>query len=128
MADEDDVRRVALSLPETTQDPNPAHFRFLVRDKLFAWSWNERVAPKKPRVRRADVLAVRVANEWDKEALLVIDPEKFFTEPHYDGFPAILTRLPLIDVDELEELLTNAWRIQAPRKLVAAFDKGSSPG
>ena len=66
----------------------------------------ERVEPKKPRVPRDDVLAVRVANQSEKEMLLKSDPATFFTEPHYNGFPAILVRLPAIDVDELAELLT----------------------
>jgi hypothetical protein len=120
MADEDDVRRVALSLPQTAQDPDG--FRFRVGKKLFAWSWNERVDPKKPRIRRPDVLAVRVVDEWDKQELLGLDPEKFFTEPHFNGFPAILVNLPVIDVDELEELIVAAWRIQAPRSLAKEFD------
>ena len=50
--------------------------------------------------------------------LLASDPDKFFTEPHYNGFPAVLVRLPAIGEDELRELITDAWRIQAPRKLV----------
>jgi hypothetical protein len=121
MANEEDVRRIALSLPETTKDPNG--FRFLVREKAFAWSYMERVEPKKPRVRRPDVLAVRVADEWDKQALLALDSQKFFTTAHYNGFPAVLVRLTMIEVDELEELLLNAWRIQAPRSLLATVNK-----
>ena len=73
---------------------------------------------------RADVLAVRVVDLVDKEALLASDPERFFTEPHYDGFPAVLVRLPLVGLDVLEELLVDAWRCQAPRSLVAEFERG----
>ena len=87
---------------------------------------NERVQPKKPRVPRADVVAVRVANEFEKQALLAADKEKFFTEPHYNGFPAVLVRLPLINLDELEELITDAWRCQAPRALVDALERGEA--
>src|SRR5947209_20489814 len=83
MTDEDDVERMALSLPETTKDPND--FRFLVRGKAFAWSYMERVEPKKHRARRPDVLGVRVAGEWDKQALLALDADKFFTTDHYNG-------------------------------------------
>ena len=68
-------------------------------------------------------VVVRVANQSEKEMLLKSDPEKFFTEPHYNGFPAILVRLPAIDVDELAELLTDAWRCQAPRALVREFER-----
>jgi hypothetical protein len=121
MADEDDARRIALSLPEAGQDPKG--FRFRVKDKAFAWSYMERVDPKKPRVRRPDVLAVRVTDEWDKQALLAVEARKFFTTAHYNGFPAVLVRLAEVDTDELEELLTNAWRCQAPRALVTEFDK-----
>jgi hypothetical protein len=68
------------------------------------------------------VLAVRVANVGEKEALIASDPEKFFTEPHYNGYPAVLVRLAAAGVKELRELLTDAWRIQAPKALVKAFD------
>jgi hypothetical protein len=64
------------------------------------------------------VLAVRVAGQGEKDMLLASDPDKFFTEPHYNGFPAVLVRLPAIQADELRELITDAWRCQAPRKLV----------
>jgi hypothetical protein len=66
-----------------------------------------------------EVLAVRVANLAEKDELLAAEPEKFFTEPHYNGFPAVLVRLPAIDASELAELITDAWRCQAPRPLVA---------
>jgi hypothetical protein len=120
MASEADVRRIALSLPEAVQDADG--FRFRVGGKLFAWSFMERVEPKKPRVRRPDVLAVRVADEWDKQALLALDADKFFTDPHYNGYPAVLVRLPAVDVDELEDLLIKAWRHRAPRTLIREFD------
>jgi hypothetical protein len=126
MADQSDVRRIALSLPETSEGDD--HFAFSVRNgtkaKGFAWVWMERVEPKKPRLPRNDILAVRVANASEKEMLLASDPEKFFTEPHYNGFPAVLVRLAAIGVDELVELLVDAWRSQASRALVKAFDRG----
>lgn len=91
--------------------------------KGFAWAWNERIEPKKPRVPNPEVLAVRVASLAEKEALLAADPEKFFTEPHYNGFPAVLVRLPSIDAGELAELITDAWRCQAPRTLAAELGR-----
>lgn len=124
-ATQDDVRRIALALPGASEVED--HFGFSVanggRRKQFAWAWNERVEPKKPRVPRADVLAVRVVDLVDKDALLASDPERFFTEPHYDGFPAVLVRLPLIGLDALEELLVDAWRCQAPRTLVDELER-----
>jgi hypothetical protein len=123
VADQDDVRRIALALPETVEAED--HFGFLVRNKAgrrgtkqFAWAWNERVTQGKPRVPRPDVLAVRVAGQAEKEMLLAADAGKFFTEPHYNGFPAVLIRLAAIGEDELRELITDAWRCQAPRDLV----------
>jgi hypothetical protein len=128
LADPEDVRRIALALPETSEAED--HFAFSVhhgaKQNGFVWAWNERVEPKKPRVPRADVVAVRVVDRFDKEALLASDEEKFFTEPHYNGFPAVLVRLPLISVDELAELIEDAWRCQAPRTLIALFDRGEA--
>jgi hypothetical protein len=125
MATQDDVRRIALSLPQTSESAD--HFGFGVpsKGKLrgFAWAWNERIEPKKPRVPNPEVLAVRVANQAAKEELLAADPAKFFTEPHYNGFPAVLVRLPAIDVSELAELITDAWRSQAPADLAAGIDR-----
>jgi hypothetical protein len=125
MADQSDVRRIALSLPETTEATEA--FAFSVRnrgkDKGIAWVWLERVAPKKARVPQPAVVAIRVSDLAEKEMLLASDQDKFFTEPHYNGFPAVLVRLAAIDVVELEELLTDAWRCQAPRSLVRDFDE-----
>jgi hypothetical protein len=120
MADQADVRRIALSLPEVVEGDD--HFAFSVlnrgKQKGIAWVWMERVHPRKARVPQPDVLAVRVADEGEKESLLASDPDKFFTEPHYNGFPAVLVRLAAVDEDELRELLTDAWRCQAPKALV----------
>jgi hypothetical protein len=122
VADQQDVRRIALALPGTTEAED--HFAFSVlnkgKEKGFVWAWNERVEPKKPKVPRADVIAVRVADQHEKEALLGSDGDTFFTEPHYNGFPAVLVRLPVIGLDELEEVIVDAWRCQAPRALVQA--------
>ena len=126
MADQDDVRRIALALPQTNEADG--HFAFSVRNgpkqKGFVWAWNERVEPRKPRVPSSDVVAVRVPDRLDKEALLASDERKFFTEPHYNGFPAVLVRLPEIAVEELEELILDAWRCQAPRELRDSLEAG----
>jgi hypothetical protein len=125
MATQDDVRRMALSLPETSESTD--HFGFGVlnngKQRGFAWTWNERVEPAKPRVPNPEVLAVRVASLAAKDELIAADPVKFFTEPHYNGFPAVLVRLPAIDTGELAELITDAWRALAPRSLVAEIDQ-----
>jgi hypothetical protein len=120
MATQADVRRIALSLPATEE--TPGHFAFSVRNKGklkgFVWVWLERLAPKKARVPQPKVIAVRVANLVDKDLMLTLDPHKFFTEPHYDGFPAILIRLPAVTARDLRPIITEAWRCQAPKDLV----------
>jgi hypothetical protein len=78
----------------------------------------ERVTPGKPRIPQPKVVALRVANLHEKERLIASDPEKFFTEPHYEGFPAILVRLAAVTARELRPLLTEAWRCQASRDLL----------
>ncbi len=119
MADREDVRRIALALPETSEAED--HFAFSVlnkgKQKGFVWAWNERVEPKKPKVPSATVVAVRVADPFEKEALLASGEEKYFTEPHYNGFPAVLVRLGAVTVAELRELMAEAWRCQAPTAL-----------
>ena len=119
MATQADVRRIALALPETEESPD--RFAFSVRNKGklkgFVWVWLERIAPKKARVPQPKVIAVRVASLDDKEFLLASDPEIFFTEPHYNGYPAVLVKLSAIRVAELREVITEAWRCQAPKGL-----------
>jgi hypothetical protein len=124
VATQDDVRRIALSLPETVEDEN--HFAFSVRNKNklkgFVWVWLERIHPKKGRVPNPAVIAVRTPDLNVKDMILTIDDNKFFTEPHYNGFPAVLVRLAAVEPYELEDLITEAWRSQAPKPLVAQFD------
>ncbi len=119
MATQADVRRIALALPQTEEAVD--RFAFSVRNKGklkgFVWVWLELIEPKKPRVPQPDVIAVRVVSLAEKDRLLVLAPTKFFTEPHYDGFPAILVNLPTITVRELEPLINEAWRCQAPKDL-----------
>jgi hypothetical protein len=78
----------------------------------------ERVRPKEPRVPNPGVIAVRVASLAEKDLLITSEPDKFFTEPHYNGFPAVLVRLAEVSVRELRELITAAWRCRAPADLV----------
>jgi hypothetical protein len=110
MATESDVRAIALSLPETEERPSYGTPGFRVRDRLFA------------RIREAGVLLVRCADEGEKDFLLRADPEKFFTIPHYDGHASVLVRLAAVDRDELAELLTDAWRVRAPKRLAESLD------
>lgn len=116
MVTEEDVRRVALSLPHTTERPSYGTPGFRVKDKLFA------------RIREeGDVLAVFVAGETEKQGLITSEPEKFFTTAHYDGRPMVLVRFATVDVAELTELLTDSWRLRAPRRVANELER-DQPG
>jgi len=125
MADLNDLHRIALALPGTSQEEGRIAYAVQNKGKTkgIAWVWLERVDPKKARVPNPDVIAIRVRNTLEKEMLIDAQPTKFFTEPHYNGFPAILVRLAAIEADELEALILNAWRCQAPPALVKSFDQ-----
>lgn len=113
MATRDDLRGIAASLAGAVEDPN--EFRFLVDGRQFVWLWPERVDPKRPKVINPEVLVVRVANDIDKQVLLAMDRRVFFTEAHYDGYPAVLVRLALIEVELLKEIVTQAWQSRAAK-------------
>ena len=119
MATQADVRRIALSLPAVEEAAGRFAFSVLDRGKPrgFAWVWMERVAPKKPRVANPGVVAVRVASVAQRDLMIAAEPAKFFTEPHYEGFPAVLVRLDAVSVADLEVLIPEGWRCQAPRAL-----------
>jgi hypothetical protein len=112
VADADDVRRVALALPAVVEIES-AGFDFRVANKGFVWSYPER-RPGGPRVIRTDVAVLFVGDEAEKQALLLGEPDLFFTTPGYDGLPLVMVRLPLVSVDRLTELVTDAWRMRAP--------------
>jgi hypothetical protein len=121
MATQADVRRIALSFPDTEEVQGRFAFGVNVKGtvKGFAWVWNERVEPKKPRVPNNKVLAVRVPTLVDKDILISADPRKFFTEPHYNGYPAVLVRLPEIRASELRELMRDGWESLVPASMRA---------
>jgi hypothetical protein len=128
MATQADVRRIALALPEVEEASE--RFAFSVRNKGkskgFAWVWMERVDPKKPRIANPAVLAVRVANLSQKEVVLASNSAKFFTEAHYNGFPAVLVRLAEATAADLKTLIADAWASQAPKELIASAN-GAPP-
>jgi hypothetical protein len=120
LATQADVRRIALALPATEEVPG--RFAFSVRNKGklkgLVWVWMERIVPKKPRVANPGVIAVRVATVGQRDAMISADPDKFFTEPHYEGFPAVLVRLNAVKVSDLKVLIAEAWRCQSPAELL----------
>jgi hypothetical protein len=120
----DDVRRIALALPETSERPSHGNVSWRVRDKLFVWERPLRQADMRALGDAAPVgpvLGARVEHVGAKEALLADDPSVYFTTPHFDGYPAILIRLDEIDVDELAEVIVEAWLVQAPKRLAKEY-------
>jgi hypothetical protein len=120
----DDVRRIALELPETSEEVSRDLRHWRVKDKGFAW--------ERP-LRRADlealgdaapdgpILGARVEHLVAKEALLADDPAVFFTTPHFDGYPAVLVRLERIGLEDLREVIVEAWLARAPKRLAEAY-------
>jgi hypothetical protein len=117
VATEDDVRRIALSLPETIEKPWFGTPGFKVKDKGFL----------RIRSESDGGLVVWVADLGEKEMLLASEPDKFFTTPHYDGYPTVLVNLPAIDADELEELIIDSWRLRAPAKILKQYEDELTP-
>jgi hypothetical protein len=125
MADADDVRRIALGLPHVVEIESDG-FDFRVADKGFVWSYPER-RPGKSRLIRTDIAVLFVGDEAEKQALLLGEPEAFFTTPGYDGWPLVMLRLTEVGVERLTELVTDAWRMRAPDALVRDLDKAGHP-
>jgi hypothetical protein len=127
MAGWDDVRRLALALPETTEDTSHGNACWRVRDKMFVWERPLRssdlralgdTAPTGP------ILGARVEHLIAKEALLADDPAVFFTTPHFDNYPAVLIRLGEIAAGDLEEVIAEAWLSRAPKRLAKQYLAG----
>jgi hypothetical protein len=110
MADADEVRRLALPL-DGVEEIDSDGFDFRVGGRGFVWSYPERV-PGRRRVIRTDVAVLYVGDEAEKQALLLGEPDLFFTTPAYDGLPLVLVRLDGVDRARLAELVTDAWRMR----------------
>jgi hypothetical protein len=126
----DDVARLALALPETNETLSRDLRHWNVRDKLFVWERPLRNSDLKalgPSAPDGPILGARVEHVVAKEAVLADDPEVFFTTPHFDGYPAVLVRLERIGLEDLEEIVTEAWLVRAPKRLAQAFleDRGT---
>jgi hypothetical protein len=124
MADLDDVRRIAMALPETTEKLSWGHAHWRVKDKGFVWDRPLRNSDHKALGDDAPdgaILGARVEHLVAKEALLADESGLFFTTPHFDGYPAVLVKLDEISLEDLEEVIVEAWLCRAPPKLVEAF-------
>jgi hypothetical protein len=132
MATWDDVDRLSRALPEVDGGTSYGSRAWKVKDKSFAWERPLRprdVEELGPGAPAGPVLAVRVADEGVKRALVADEPDVHFTTAHFDGFPAVLVRLDRVEVAELAELLTDAWLARAPKRLQAAHPEvGGSAG
>jgi hypothetical protein len=120
MADADDIRRLALALPQVEEIDSDG-FDFRVGGKGFVWSYPERRPGERRRI-RTDVAVLFVGDESEKQALLLGDPELFFTAPGYDGWPLVMLRLDAVELPRLAELVTDAWRMRAPAELAGDLD------
>lgn len=124
MSSWEDVERIALALPETSERVSRGQRQWRVKDKLFVWERPLRAreieelgddAPEGP------ILGARVEHLGAKEALLVDDPSVYFTTSHFKGYAAILVRLARIAPEDLDEAITEAWLARAPRRLADAY-------
>jgi hypothetical protein len=130
MATWDDVRRIALSLPDTSEKLSWGTPAWRVHDKGFVWERPLRksdlqalgdAAPTGP------ILGARVEHLGAKAALIESEPDVFFTTPHFDGYSAVLIRLDEIAVDELEEVIVEAWLSRAPPRLAKQYIEAHLP-
>jgi hypothetical protein len=113
VADDRDVRRLALALPGVVEISSEG-FDFRVGGKGFVWSYPDRDSGKQ-RVIRTDVAVLFVGDEAEKQALLRGEPETFFTAPGYGNSPLVMVRLAKVGVERLAELVTDAWRMRSDR-------------
>ena len=124
MATLTEARQIALALPGTSEKVSWGSLHWRVRDKGFAWERPLRksdLAALGDEAPTGEILGVRVADLGEKDALVAAEPDVIFTVPHLDGFPAVLVRLDAIEVDELTEMITDAWLDRAPRTLRETF-------
>ena len=129
MATWDDVRHIALGLPETSEAVSWGHAHWRVKDKGFVWERPLRrpdLEALGDAVPDGPILGARVEHLVAKEALLADDPAVFFTIPHFDGYPAVLVRLDEISLEDLEEVIVEAWLCRAPKRLVQAYGDRTS--
>ena len=130
MATWDDVRRLALALPESSETTKWGSAAWVVKDKMFVWERPLRksdlaalgdTAPQGP------ILGARTEHLIAKEAFIAEEPDVFFTTPHFDGHPAVLVQLDKISVAGLEEVVVEAWLARAPKTLVDAYLEDQPP-
>jgi hypothetical protein len=125
MIDRNILRRLVLALPGGEDGSTERALSYGVAGKALAWTWNERLDPRRRRVPRLDVLAVRCRLDR-REVLLEAAPDRFFIDDHYRGYPGVLVRLNVVEEAEIAGLLEDAWRLVAPKALIKAHDAAVS--
>ena len=113
MANGDDVRAIALALPETVERPSYGRPGFRVADKLFA------------RLHQDGESVVVAVDQDEREMLEATEPGRYFHTPHYEGHEWVQVRLAAVDHAELAEILADAWRRRAPKRLAERHPPGS---
>jgi len=127
MATWDDVRRIALGLPQTSERSSDGGARWQVNDKGFVWERPLRradIAALGDQVPDGPILAARVEHVGMKDAMIAEDPDVYFTTPHFNGYPAILVRLDRNALAALDELIVDAWLTRAPKRLAKDYLAG----
>jgi len=123
--DWNDVRELALALPETSERESRGNCQWRVKDKLFVWERPLRKPDLEALGHQAPdgpVLGAMVADLGEKEALLAEDPAVFFTTPHFNGYGAVLVRLDRITPEQLKQVVTEAWLARAPTRLLNEYE------
>ena len=122
-----DVRRIALALPGTTEEgTSSGNAAWIVNKKFFTWERPLRSSDLKALGDKAPsgpILCVRTADIEMKEVLLASNPRVYLTTPHFDGYPAVLIRLPKISTKELKDVIEEAWLSRAGKRAVDAYLK-----
>jgi hypothetical protein len=119
MATWQDVRRLALALPDTAETTAHGNMQWTVHKKGFVWERPLRKSDLQALgegAPRGAILGAHVEHVGIKDVLLESTPDVYFTTPHFDGYPSVLVRLERIDLHELEELVTDAWLARAPQR------------
>jgi hypothetical protein len=112
VASHDDIRAIALGMPGAEERASyGGRPSWRTKTRMFTWIRDD-----------PEALVVWVESEEEKQALVESEPDRFFTTPHYDGHPVVLVRLDAVDVAEARELVTESWRLRAPRALVKEWD------